>query len=124
MVRRKYRNIPTVIDGIRYDSKLEARCAVELDLLKRCGEILWIVRQVNFDLEGGVKYRCDFLVVKPSGVQIIDATGMLTQAKRNKLKQVKARYGVTVLLYRAGKKMGTLTPFDQTRASPASAAFP
>ena len=112
MRRRKFKNIPTIQDGVRYDSKLEARCALELTLLKSIGDILWFIRQVNFELEGGVKYRCDFLVVKPSGVQVIDATGMMTQTKLNKLKQVRARYGITVLLYKAKGKNCVLTPFD------------
>ena len=118
---RKYRNIPTVVDGIRYDSKLEAQCANALRLLQTAGEILWFVRQVTFELEGGVKYRCDFLAVKRDGVQVIDATGMLTQVKKNKLKQVKARYGVTVLLYRGKFRFH---PFDQRKPSASRGSQP
>ena len=110
---RKYFNVPTVQDGIRYDSKLEAQCALELDLLRRIGEILWFIRQVNFELEGGVRYRCDFLAMKPTGALVIDATGMMTQAKKNKLKQMKARYGITVMIYKRRGKACVLCPFDE-----------
>lgn len=120
---RKYKNIPTIVDGIRYDSKLEAECGLELSLRKRIGEIEWFIRQVNFELEGGVKYRCDFLAVKREGVEVIDATGVMTQVKKNKLKQMKARYGITVLIYKRRGKGGYLSPFD-TLAPPACRGTP
>lgn len=115
--KRKYRNVPTVVDGIRYDSKLEAQCAVDLELLKRAGLVKWFIRQVNFLLEGGVIYRCDFLVVEPEGVRIIDATGMMTQAKKNKLKAMRARYGITVQLYQRSGKGTRTVPFESRKSA-------
>ena len=98
---RKYRNQPTIEDGQRFDSKLEARCYLELKLRQKSGEVLWFLRQVNFPLEGDVVYRCDFLAALADGsVEVIDATGMVTQVKANKLRQVKARYGIDVTLWR------------------------
>jgi len=96
----KYRSEPVVIDGERYDSRLEARCAGCLDLRWRAGEILWYTRQTPFKLEGGVVYRADFLAALANGgVEVIDATGLLTPTKANKLKQMKARYGIDVVLW-------------------------
>lgn len=97
---RKYRNTPTVIDGQRFDSKLESRCYLELRLRLISGDVQYFLRQIAFPLEGGVVYRCDFFaVLTAGGVEVIDATGMMTAVKRNKLKQVKARYGVDVKLW-------------------------
>lgn len=98
--RAKYGNRAVVIDGKRFDSKLEGRCYQELNLLWKSGQILWFVRQVKFELPGGVVYRADFLVVSKDGVEVIDATGFMTSVKANKLKQVKAAYGIEVAIWR------------------------
>ena len=98
---RKYRNQPVVIDGERFDSKLEGRCYSWLKLRMCAGDVRWFVRQVSFRLEGGVKYRCDFIAcLMAGGVEVIDAKGMLTESSRNKIKQVKERYGIDVVLWR------------------------
>lgn len=103
----KYRNRPVIADGRRFDSQLEYRCYQELLLRRMAGEVLWFTRQVPFELPGAprpVIYRADFLAVLVNGgVEVIDATGMLTQVKRNKLKQVRAIYGVEVKLW-SGKR--------------------
>lgn len=96
----KYRNVKVVIDGIRFDSKLEGRCYQDLVFRQRSGVVAWFILQPTFWLEGGVKYRADFLAVLASGgVEVIDAKGLLTRSTANKLKQVKARYGVDVQLW-------------------------
>jgi hypothetical protein len=93
----KYRNVPSMsADGKRFDSKLERDYYEQLVLRWKAGEILWFVRQVTFELEGGVKYRADFLVVNLGGVDVVDTTGVMTPAKRDKLKQMLARYGIEV----------------------------
>jgi hypothetical protein len=100
---RKYRNEPSrSADDKRFDSKLERDYYERLLLRWKAGNVLWFVRQVTFELEGGVKYRCDFLEVLASGsVDVIDTTGVMTQAKANKLKQMKARYGIEVKVVRS-----------------------
>ena len=99
----KYRNVRCKTpSGKSFDSKLERDFYYQLLLRWKAGDILWFVRQVPFELEGGVKYRCDFLVVTPIGVEVIDTTGVMTPAKRDKLKQVKARYGIEVRVIRNG----------------------
>lgn len=98
--RSKYRSQPTVVNGERFDSHLEARCASCLDLRWRSGEIIWYTRQVPFRLEGGVVYRADFVAaLSKGGVEVIDATGFLTATKKNKLRQMKARYSIDVVLW-------------------------
>jgi hypothetical protein len=99
--KSKYRNQPVIEDGQRFDSKLEARCYRWLKLRQSAGHVLWFIRQVPFRLEGEVIYRADFLaVLMTGGVEVIDAKGMLTRSTANKLKQVRARYGIDVVLWK------------------------
>lgn len=96
----KYRNKAVMVQGKRFDSKLEGRCYQWLNLRWKAGDVAWFVRQVPFELEGGVIYRADFVVVlAKGGIEVIDATGLLTQVKKNKLRQVKERYGLDVVLW-------------------------
>jgi hypothetical protein len=60
----KYRNEPVVIDGIRFDSKAEAKRWAELQLLLKAGRIGNLRRQVSYPLHcpnGGKigDYRAD-----------------------------------------------------------------
>jgi hypothetical protein len=98
-------------DGTNFASKLERDYYEQLLLRWKAGEVLWFVRQPSFDLEGGVRYIADFLVVtKMRGdplylrggvvVTIIDTTGVMTPTKSNKLKQLKSRYGLDVEIVR------------------------
>lgn len=72
--RRKYANVPTVVDGVSFDSRAEARRWCELCLLERAGEIRDLQRQVRYVLvpkmarpSGGVErekaYIADFVYV-------------------------------------------------------------
>lgn len=98
----KYQNTPCKsADGKRFDSKLERDYYRQLLLRWEAGDVRWFVRQVPFELEGGVIYRADFLEVLAGGdVDVVDTTGVMTPAKANKLKQVKARYGIDVRIVR------------------------
>lgn len=100
--RPKYRNVRCESsDAKGFDSKLERDYYEQLLLRWKAGDIRWFIRQVPFELEGGVVYRADFLEVLASGdIVVVDTTGLMTQAKANKLKQVKARYGIEVQLVR------------------------
>ena len=70
--RSKYRNIPTVLDGIKFMSKREAGHYSRLKMQERAGEVRNIRRQVPFILQDKfsrhgtiiqpIKYLCDFLV--------------------------------------------------------------
>lgn len=97
--KSKYKNVRCQsADGKTFDSKLERDYYERLLLLWKAGQVFWFARQVSFELEGGVVYRADFVVNCPAGVTVVDTTGVLTQAKANKLKQMKARYGIEVQL--------------------------
>jgi len=96
----KYNAKATWIDNIQFPSKLEARCYVELKLRQAAGEVLWFVRQVGFDIGGGVKHRVDFLAVLASGgVEIIEAKGRDIAEGKARRKQVEARYGFKIRIW-------------------------
>lgn len=74
----KYNNIKTTTsDGIKHDSKKEAKRWMELCLLQRAGEISDLKRQVPFELipkqegERAVKYIADFVYTE-NGKQVVE----------------------------------------------------
>ena len=88
--KNKYNARKTVVDGITFDSKKEAKKYQELNLLLRAGEIVEIHLQPEFELipdfeyQGkkirGVKYTADFMVYWKNGkIQIIETKGCKTR---------------------------------------------
>lgn len=73
---RKYRNVPTVVDGVSFDSKAEARRYGELLLLQKAGEIAALELQPKFVLTvNGVKvckYFGDFAYVAVNGARVVE----------------------------------------------------
>lgn len=67
--KRKYRNTPTIYNGVRYDSKAEAKRAGELDVMLRSSLIRGWTRQTRFFLgDPDSVYVCDFLVFGLAGI--------------------------------------------------------
>lgn len=101
--RSKFKNIRCQsADGKNFASRLERDYYEQLLLRWIAGDVLWFVRHPRFDLEGGVIYEADFLVVLSTGVvEVIDTKGHLLRECANKLKQMKARYGIDVKLVRS-----------------------
>jgi len=91
--RSKYGNVRTEYRGRVYDSKAEARRAAELDKLVPAEIVAWFP-QVTFNLPGGIRYRCDFLVILPDGTwRAEDVKGKATDVYKLKRKLFKERYG-------------------------------
>lgn len=91
--RNKYGAIRTEYGGRTYDSRLEASCAAQLDLLRERGMVLYWVPQVAFPLPGKTTYRADFLVVYPSGrPRVFDAKGVQTATFRLKVRLMREKY--------------------------------
>jgi hypothetical protein len=99
----KMRNVKTVVDGITFDSKLEADYYCRLKLLIRTGEVLGFTRQPKFLLtdtlrKNGVTFKkmyyiADFLVDYTDGrTEIVDCKGRLTQLYKNKRKVFEEKY--------------------------------
>lgn len=105
MVYRKYGNRKTVVDGIKFDSKVEAERYKELRLMEKAGEIRDLVLQPKFLLqdkfkhkgktERAVKYIADFKYFDVlRGVYVVeDVKGVETEAFKIKRKLFLKRYG-------------------------------
>ncbi len=89
----KYRAQATVVDGIRFDSKKEARYYGELKLRQRAGEVLCFLRQVPIHLPGQTRLVIDFLEFYTDGsVHFVDTKGVQTETFRLKRRQVEDLY--------------------------------
>lgn len=101
--KSKFKNIRCQsADGKNFASRLERDYYEQLLLRWKAGDVRWFILQPSFGLEGGVVYRADFLVVTAAGdVEVVDTKGFLTPETKNKLRQMKARYGIEVQLVRA-----------------------
>jgi len=91
--QRKYHNVFTIVDGIQFDSKAEARRYQELKLREQCGSIMGFNRQPSFLLPGGIRYRPDFIVCDLAGqIWVEDVKGLETQAFKLKQKLWRETY--------------------------------
>lgn len=105
---RKYRNKPTTIDGLNFDSKGEAARWSELVLMQKCGEIKNLRRQVTYPLVvNGLKVCSiipDFVYeeLTPDGpaevVEDFKSPATRTPAFNIKAKLFKAVYGRDIIL--------------------------
>ena len=95
--QNKYGNKRVERNGFKFDSVREADYYDELCVLRAAGEIKVIMRQVPFDLPGGIKYFADFCTVDKDGkFHVIDAKGARTRVYINKKKQMKAIWGIDI----------------------------
>lgn len=99
--RQKYGNRRVEVDGMKFDSQHEADIYFGTLLPSwKCGAVKLLVRQVPFDLPGGIKYIADFLTVSADGiVSVIDAKSEATRKNRvyiNKKKQMRAIWGIEI----------------------------
>lgn len=95
--RNKYGATITEVDGVKFHSRLEADYYRHLRWCQQFGTVERFHRQVIFDLGGGVKYVCDFLVIeKGGGIRYIDTKGFETAEFKRSKKLVKHLYGVEI----------------------------
>ncbi len=73
--RRKFNNVPTIVDGVRFDSKKEARRWGELLAMHKAGRITALQRQVRIPIRlNGVvvcRYVADFVYIA-NGQRVIE----------------------------------------------------
>lgn len=106
---RKYGNKKTVLDGMEFDSKKEARRYAELKMLEKAGAISGLECQKKFELipkqrdENGkavrnCEYVADFVYIDAkTGQQVVeDVKGMKTKDYIIKKKLMLKVYGITV----------------------------
>lgn len=104
--RAKYRNVKTEVDGLKFDSKKEAKRWVELKQLRDAGRISNLMRQVTFQLvpqvvldgrkQQPVKYVADFQYQVGNQIVVEDVKGFKTPEYRMKRKMMKAFLGIEV----------------------------
>ena len=103
----KYGSQPTVVDGIRFASKKEARRYGELVLLQKAGHISDLACQPKLDCVVNGQLVCSYIadfryVNRKNGIKdhiyvYEDVKGFKTQVYRLKRKLVKAVTGIEVL---------------------------
>ena len=96
--RHKFGAKRTEADGIRFDSKLEAKYYAILKILRdNTKEVLFFLRQVPLHLPGGTKLVIDFQVFWADGtVTFEDVKGMETDAFKIKKREVEAQYPIEI----------------------------
>lgn len=90
--KSKYNNVKTVVDGITFDSKAEARRYQELKFMQINGKIDGFGRQPSFELSLGVRYRPDFIVCAEGRIWVEDVKGCETAEFKIKKKLWEAKY--------------------------------
>jgi hypothetical protein len=98
-LKNKYNARKTRIDCITFASQKEAQYYSELKIRQKAGEVSFFLRQVPFDLPGGVRYFVDFVEFHSSGeVKFVDVKGQQTNIFKLKKKQVEDLYPITIEL--------------------------
>ena len=98
----KYHARPTLVDGIRFDSRKEAARYRELRLLERAGEIQGLQLQVPFLLlpksQYGrpVKYIADFVYIQGGRQVVEDAKGYRTDVYKLKRRLMAELLGIEI----------------------------
>jgi len=95
----KYHNHPTTVDGIRFDSKKEARYYEQLKIRRATGEVSYWLMQVPIRLPAGSKYVVDFLVFfadPATPPEYVDVKGTLTQVFRLKKREIEHLYPIQI----------------------------
>lgn len=100
----KYHNRKTIVDGIKFDSRLEARRYQELRLLERAGQITDLKLQPEYELQPAFKkngkayrriaYKADFsyFSVMEGKVIVEDTKGYVTKEYSLKKKLFEYHY--------------------------------
>lgn len=102
----KYRNIKTEIDGIRFDSRKEAKRYAELKLLVKAGQIQDLRLQVDYQVvepvtingkrERAIVYRADFVYLENGKPVCEDVKGVRTDVYRIKRRLMKLVHGIEI----------------------------
>lgn len=95
----KYNNSPKTVDGIRFDSKKEARYYEQLKTRIATGEVSYFLMQVPLRLPGGTKYVVDFLVFftdPDRAPEYVDVKGIQTKLFRVKKREIEHQYPIQI----------------------------
>ena len=105
--RRKYRNQPVELDGIRFDSKREATYYAELKLREKAGEVGGVELQKRFPILGPAgelvcTYVADFAFWdhREDRFRVVDTKGVETDVFKLKRKMMRAFNGIDIEVVR------------------------
>ena len=100
--KSKYKNKKTEIDGITFDSRLEAERYTQLKIFERAGLIQNLRLQVPFVLIDksrfgtNIKYVADFVYEEDGQTVVEDVKGVKTDVYRLKKRLLAERYGIEI----------------------------
>lgn len=117
--KRKYHNLPAVVDGIRFDSRKEANRYIELMSLQRAGKIRGLKLQPQYTLQESyvastgervraIRYVADFAYERPTEpdctgavlwvpvVEDVKCRATRTAKYEMKKKLLRERFGLTI----------------------------
>ena len=106
---RKYRNVPTEVDGISFASKAEAKRYGELKLLQQMGDISNLECHPVYRYESALtgkllfRYIADFRYLADAGMVVEDVKGQATQVFRLKKRLIEDRFGIEIKLITKGR---------------------
>lgn len=103
----KFNAKKTVVDGIKFDSKAEARRYMVLRGMEERGEIKYLQLQPEFELQPrytspdghvvrALKYRADFSYMEDGKFVVEDVKGIKTQVYKLKKKLFEYKYGIQI----------------------------
>lgn len=98
----KYRNKKTKVDGILFDSRLEANRYCELNLLQKAGKIHGLELQKRFELfpkdsyGRALYYVADFVYLEDGQTVVEDCKGVKTPVYALKRRIVAEHYGIII----------------------------
>lgn len=95
-IKHKYGAMRCDYEGKRFPSKLERDCYIRLRKMQELGRIRFFLRQVPFDLPGGVKHIVDFQVFTQDSVIFIEAKGRDLAVGKLKREQVEDLYQLRI----------------------------
>ncbi|MGG4039921.1 DUF1064 domain-containing protein [Heyndrickxia ginsengihumi] len=122
--RSKYGNKKTIVDGITFDSKAEARFYSELKLRKQAGEIKDFVLQPRYILQDGfvkngktyrkIEYVADFEIHHLDGaIEVVDTKGYQTETFKVKRKLFEYKYPHKLSLIKFDQRYGGWIEVDK-----------
>lgn len=103
---RKYRNEPTIIDGIKFASKREGAYYAELKIREKAGEVAEVELQKRFifSLKGQLigTYKSDFAFFDNVRrcYRVVDVKGVITKEFQRTRRMMRAFHGVEVEVVR------------------------
>ena len=97
----KYNNQKTLVDGIMFDSKKEAKRYGELNLLFKKGKITYLETQPKYEIIIKGKKICSYIadfryIIGGKEIIVEDVKGFKTSTYRLKKKLMKAIYGIDI----------------------------